>query len=233
VDRADEERFLAPLSITMLPLPSLALQLLDWLGIRTLEQFAQLPASAVLQRFGRAGKIAQEWARGRDNRPVCATAKVAPEPISIDFDPPTALHPQVLQATLTALQPRLSLLADQLEGCRHLRLELKFDDNSSRVIDCAFVEPVTNGSRLRATLAHQLQALNWPSELATLRLTLLERGELVARQLKLFDTPRERASLDQLVQKLSHRHGAIFFQARLTDEQHPLAERRVTLSAYP
>jgi nucleotidyltransferase/DNA polymerase involved in DNA repair len=241
VDRADEERFLAPLSITLLPLPKDALQQLYWLGIQTLEQFAHLPAGAVLQRYGRPGQIAQQWAKGNDDRPVCANTKALPESFTIDFDPPTSFFAPVLEATLAKLSPYLALLADQFEGCRHLRLELKFTDRSTRAIDCAFVEPVSHGDRLRLTIAHQFEILNWPAELDSVRVTLLERGELVSRQLTLFDLIEKRTPLDQLVQKLSHRYGAtpalhqtqcgasVFFQAHMTDEHHPIAERRVTL----
>ena len=231
VDRADEEQFLAPLSIKLLPLPPYALQQLIWLGIRTLEQFARLPASAVVQRFGRAGKIAQQWAKGRDDRPVCANTKAPPDSFAIDFDPPTALLAPVLEATLAKLHPHLALLEGQFEGCRRLRLELKFTDQSTRLIDCTFVEPVNDGDRLRLSISHQLEILNWPTELDSLRVTLVERGELVARQLTLFNTMENCAPLEHLVQKLSHRYGAIFFQAQLTDEHHPIAERRVTIKA--
>lgn len=230
VERSDEERFLNPLSISLLPLPEPALLQLKWLGITTLGQFARLPATAVWQRFGQAGKLAQRWARGRDDRPVSPTAKITPQPVSVDFDPPTALHSPVLEATLSALRPELSLLANQLQGCRRLRLDLRFAEGSTRVIDYAFVEPVSEESRVRATLSHQFQILEWPAELETLGVTLLEIGELVARQLTFFEIDEARSPLCELARKLSGRYGELFFQARLTDERHSLPERRSVFS---
>ncbi|MCL4531410.1 MAG: hypothetical protein M1282_18655 [Chloroflexi bacterium] len=230
IDRKNEEQFLNPLPITLLPLPPYPLQRLYRLGIETLGQFAGLPSSEVWRQFGQAGKVAQRWAKGKDDRPVCQNVKTVPQAVSLDFDPPTALHTRVLETTLNALRPHLIELENQMSGCRRLLLELKFDNGETRAIDCVFVEPVGDDRRLRATLSHELQILNWPAELATLRFTLLEIGELVARQLTLFDMDEDLSPLLELTRKLYRRYGAIFFQARVTDERHPLSGYRVTLS---
>ena len=231
VDRSNEERFLQPLSIELLPLAPLALQQLDWLGIHTLGQFARLPTTAIWQRFGVEGKLAQKWAQGHDDRPVRPTVEENAPPRSLDFDPPTGLHSRVLEAILAELRPALALLGKQLEGCRHLRLDLRFANDSTRMIDCKFSEPVSDEGRIRATLAHQLQVLNWPAELSRVKIALLECGELVPRQLTLFPMDAEHSALLQLVQKLSGRYSQIFFQPRLDDVQHPLPERRASLNA--
>lgn len=231
IDRLHEEHFLQPLSIDLLPLSSPALQQLGWLGIQTLGQFARLPTTAIWQRFGAEGKLAQQWARGRDDRPVRPTAEEKIEPWSLDFDPPTGLHSSALEAMLAKLRPELAALAGRMEGCRHLRLDLRFDDDSTRTLDCAFVEPVSDESRLRATLSHQLQILNWPAELASAKIALLQVGELLPRQLSLFPLDAEPLPFLKLAQKLAGRYGRIFFQPQLGDERHPLPERRMALTA--
>ena len=111
-----------------------------------------------------------------------------------------------------------------------MRLNLKFTEGSTRIINCIFVDPVSDDSRLRATLAHQLQILNWPAALDSLRITLLASAELTVRQLTLFHMGEEQSPLMDIAQKLSRRHAAIFLQSRLTDAHHPVAARRVTLS---
>ncbi len=232
VDRSDEERFLKPLSLTLLPLPPNALQDLFRLGICTLGDFARLPKTEVWQRFGKVGKIAQQWAKGRDNRPISGNAIILPQPTSIDFDPPTGSHTRVLEKTINYLRPHLLQLENQLTGCRRLRLELKFDNAEARVIDCVFVEPVGDGRRLRDTLSHRFQILNWPAELALLKFTLLETSELVTRQLTLFDMDQDRSPLLDLYQKLSRRHGQIFYRAEQVDERNPIAARRIHLDDF-
>ena len=102
VAHAEETSFLNPLSIQLLPLPWAALQQLAWLGIRTLGQFARLPAAAVGQRFGPAGRIAQQWAQGRDQRPVCANTRSTPEPLILEFEPFTGEY----QTALRLCSPR-------------------------------------------------------------------------------------------------------------------------------
>ncbi|MBI4789674.1 MAG: hypothetical protein HY782_21805 [Chloroflexi bacterium] len=231
VDRSNEARFLQPLSIELLPLSPLVLQQLDWLGIRTLGQFARLPTTAIWQRFGAEGKLAQKWAQGHDDRPVRPTVEENAPPLTIDFDPPTGLHGPVLEAILAKLRPTLSTLAKRLEGCRHLRFDLRFAETRTRAMDCAFVEPVSDESRVKAILSHQLQVLNWPAELSSVKIALLEIGELVPRQLTLFPMDAGRSPLVQLAQKLSSRYTNIFFQPRLDDAQHPLPERRVVWNA--
>ncbi len=232
VDRQNEERFLKPLPLTLLPLPPNSMQELYRLGVTTLGLYARLPATEVWQRFGKVGKIAQLWAKGRDDRPVSANAIVLPQPTSIDFDPPTGSHTDVLERTLNCLRPPLLELESQLSGCRRLRLELKFDNDETRVIDCTFIEPVGDGRKLRDTLSHQFATLNWPAELTTLKFTLLETSELVTRQLTLFDMDQDRSPLLDLYYKLSRRHGSIFYRAQLVDERHPIAAQRVTLDDF-
>jgi nucleotidyltransferase/DNA polymerase involved in DNA repair len=228
VDRDEEQRFLAPLAITLLPLPGLALQQLHWLGIRTLLQFAQLPAIAVWQRFGQAGKLAQQWARGRDTRPVQANTTSTPPPIEVEFDVPVSTHTEALESALRALRPTLTTLAEQMAGCRRLRMELCFVGSQQRTIDCTFVEPVGDGPRLRAVLSHRLSRESWPGELQSITVTALERADLVAHQLDLFGADRNSPSVFADVGgKLGGRYGAVFFQARVHNARHPIAERRV------
>src|SRR5439155_14935199 len=231
VDSDREAHFLIPLPITLLPLPPLTLPQLDWLGIRTLGQFASLPKMEVWRRFGPAGKLAQQWALGQDRRPVCATLKNIPEPLDVAIDPPTAVHGPVLEQLWATLQPPLAELAARLEGCRRLRLELSFSNAESRTLDCAFVEPLGAGPQLRARLSGELQNLNWPAELDRLRVTVLESSELVARQLSLFAADESQAEIMTLAQNLAGRYGAVLHQAQVVHKTHPLFERRSIFQA--
>jgi DNA polymerase-4 len=71
IEEGQERLFLADLPLTSLPDidPRLALTF-QVLGLRTIGQFADLPASAVRQRFGPAGEKLHRYARGTDSRPV-------------------------------------------------------------------------------------------------------------------------------------------------------------------
>jgi hypothetical protein len=69
--------------------------------------------------------------------------------------------------------------------------------------------------------------VRWPAEVEAARWTLLETGELAAPQLSLFaETPTRLAALSEIAEKLGSRYGALFFQGRIEDGEHPLPERR-------
>ena len=79
--------FLAGFPVSTLGDVDLA-DLLVRLGIRTLGQLAELPAPAVLARFGPAGAAAHRLARGLDERPL--SARVPPLDLTVvaELDPP-------------------------------------------------------------------------------------------------------------------------------------------------
>ena len=228
VGKTEEIRFLSPLSITLLPLPLPAQQQLHWLGIRTLGQFAALPPAAIWQRFGTAGRLAQSWARGKDNRPVYRTLQPALPPIEFDLDPPTSLLHPVIKAALSALNPHLQAMRDRLEGCRRLHVELRFVDGSTKRIGLSFVEATCQHARLQHALTHHLETLEWPAELDRVSIAILETAELPAQQLSLFPELLEPSSpLQTLVQKLAARYSNFLFKGELVQPHHLLAERRI------
>lgn len=71
IERGGEQAFLADLPLALLPGidPRLALTF-QVLGLRTIGQFAALPAASVKARFGAAGERLHALARGVDRRPV-------------------------------------------------------------------------------------------------------------------------------------------------------------------
>jgi nucleotidyltransferase/DNA polymerase involved in DNA repair len=233
VSREDETRFLRPLSVSLLPLSPVAHQELHWLGIHTLGQFAQLPVNAVVQRFGAVGRIAHQWAQGHDTRPVRNTVRANFNPLTVQLDPPTGLLDPVLEALLGVLRPHLQALAVELAGCRKINVELGFLDSSTRTLAISLVTAISQEATLQATLAHHLQTLNWPAEVAHLTITGLETGELPAEQLSLFPEFTDNAAPGALlVQRLSSVYGAVFFRGDVTEPHHPVAERRSVMAAW-
>lgn len=230
VEGEDEARFLGPLPITLLPLPRPHLQQLHWLGIRTLGQFAALPAAAVWQRFGAGGKQAQCWAQGRDDRPVAAALSAPPAPVVVTLEPPAGSLQPVVEAVMASLRPMLAERAAALEGVRRLRIVASFVVGKEQAADLAFVEAAVQPSRVEAALVQQLLRLRWPSEMETVHWTLLQSGELAAPQLSLFsDSPQRFVTLADLAQTLSTRYNARLFQAALAEANHPIPERRGAL----
>ncbi len=226
VGKAEESHFLSPLSITLLPLPEDALQQLHWLGIRTLGQYAALPPTAVWRRYGQAGKLAQRWALGKDNRPVCGNLRPPPETFEVEIEPASDQSGRVLAEIMLVLHPRLRVLAATLSGIRRLRLTLHFLAAGVRTLEVIFVEPSSHPARIEAAVAQQLGALVWPGEVERVEVNVLESGELPAGQLNLFAEPvPDVAPVMALAQQLSGRYGRCFFQGQILEANHPVAER--------
>ena len=239
VDKRDEVSFLGPLPITLLPLPRTDLQQLHWLGIHTLGQFGALPRAAVGQRFGRAGKLAQLWALGRDDRPVQHGVPAAPAPLCIDLDPPTGLLPSVVAAVSHALAEPLAQARANLRGWRHVRLELHFVDGDAKREELLWLEPVSDPVRLEADISHRLETLIWPSEMSRVEVQVVARSELSMPQLSLFDASLGNSDSggDQQLQAaagpLLAKYGSIFFHGQVAEPMHPAAERRAEFLSLP
>ncbi len=71
VPTGSNEEFLAPLSISHLPIADELHTMLWDLGIKTMGQLAQIPEEQAIARFGKEGKLAHELARGIDLSQPC------------------------------------------------------------------------------------------------------------------------------------------------------------------
>jgi len=89
--------FLAPRAVTVLGAPDLA-DLLVRLGIRTLGEFAAVPAAEAGNRFGAQGLLAHRLARGLDPRPLAARPPSADLAVQVEFDPPAERSERVVFA---------------------------------------------------------------------------------------------------------------------------------------
>jgi len=79
--------FVAPFPVATLERPELV-DLLVRLGVRTLGQFAALPAPDVLGRFGEDGALAHRLARGLDERPLAGRVPPPDLVVQAELDPP-------------------------------------------------------------------------------------------------------------------------------------------------
>lgn len=251
ISKQDEQPFLRQQPVHLLPLTPLSLQYLDWLDIRTVGAYGELPAAAVRQRFGEAGKVAHRLAQGKDNRPVCPNVHALPAPVEVDFESPVETVDFAVEHALAALRSRFREMGSQAKGCRHLRIELRFLDHSKRIADCAFIEAVNpisfpeQGFRLRESVFNGIRSVTWPSALVELRLTLLSAAEVTAEQLTLFpelcldddDSPTASdivAAAERLAfaRTFIGRYGSrAFSRIESVDDEHPVVERRARLTS--
>jgi protein ImuB len=213
----DEQAFLRPLPVQLLPLGAEQQRLLAYLGLNTLGQFADLPPAAVFQQFGPAGRLAQRWARGQDDRPVIPRRRRPSHTRALSFDPPLDRLPALLAASERLLTPLLIALQDRLQAAQTLQAVYTFADGSQEDDFWRLTLPTAQGERLLGLLATRWQQKTWAHPLAGLSLTLGEVQETAGEQLLLF--PGEGAPADLLadfLRQLRQRFGeGRFLQAEV------------------
>ena len=102
--------------------------LLPRLGIRTLGQFAELPAAEVANRFGTAGVIAHRLAHGLPPRPLAPGPPSADLSVSQEFDPPERqAEPVVFAAKALAEEMHNGLAASGL-ACVRVQVQAIWED---------------------------------------------------------------------------------------------------------
>jgi protein ImuB len=127
VPAGDTPGFLAPFPVSVLDDPLLA-DLLPRLGLRTLGDFAALPAAEAESRFGPAGTLAHRLARGLDPRPLVPRAPAEDLSAAREFDPPEQQAEPVVFAAKALAEQMHSVLAARGLACVRVRVHVVFAD---------------------------------------------------------------------------------------------------------
>ncbi|MEV5633133.1 DNA polymerase Y family protein [Micromonospora tulbaghiae] len=114
--------FLAARPVEALGRPALA-DLLRRLGVRTLGDFAVLPAGDVLARFGFDGALAHRLAGGRDDRPLAVRQPPADLTVTADYDEPVDRVDAAAFAARTLAERLHERLAGYGLACTRLGIE--------------------------------------------------------------------------------------------------------------
>ncbi len=226
---SDRERsFLAPLKVTLLPLEVDSLQRLDFLGLRTLGQYAVLPAAAALQQFGKPGVLALRCARGEDDRRVVPRWQERRLTARCDVEG-TPDQERLLALVQRLISPLLLDLRENWQTCGQVRLTLHFADDSVQEQVHAFTFPTAEGSRFLLALEQPLLQMHWQEEPTALEVVLERLQDVVADQLALFPSEAERErKLSEMQRNLAARFGGDRLRrAILAEPRAPLPEWRI------
>lgn len=236
IDRGDaavESAYLAPLSIRLLPADDDTHERLRVFGLTRIGEFAALPASAVVARFGAQGELLHQLARGMDGRPLRPRKPIQHLRAEAELDPPVdTLDPLrfMLHNLCGALCEQLSargagatraLMTLELDGAKPGRL----------VLEQQLPEPAAAPDLLERLLFARL--VSSPPTAPVARLALELRGEQVeaGQQLGLFTPQLARAGrLDWQLVGLALRFGADrVLRARTLDPEAIVPETRTEL----
>jgi hypothetical protein len=164
-----EQGFLQPLPVTLLPLAEDALQRLCFLGLRTLGQYAALSPAAVWQQFGRAGRVAHRCARGKDDRPIVPRGQALFLKAGIEFETPLVERERLVAALGHVVSPLLAGLRGNLQACGQVRLVVHFDGGGAQERERRFLLPVANEGRIVRALERLLDQLGRSGEFGRCR----------------------------------------------------------------
>jgi protein ImuB len=229
--------FLAPLPVGLLrsragleELPPV----LEQLGIGTLGRLAALPRSAVAERFGHPGLLAQDLASGVDT-PL--EPRRPPEPVIERLELPEAASGQQLERALELLVARvLSRPERRGRTLRSLALAARFVEGGTWRTRVTLRQASCDGGRLRTVLGPKLGELPAPAESIAIEVeawgppahdqaTLVEdRSPAAVRRARIAEAVgqvRQAAGSDAALRVLE------------VDPESRIPERRAVLAPYP
>jgi protein ImuB len=189
VAAAEEESFLEPLPLSLLPMTADRYAELEGLGLRSLGELAALPRGAVAERLGVEGRKAWRLARGGRKAKVRGR-KPASELVEALTFPEAVANELTLRRALGSLLERLLARPERAgRPFRKLALSARLVDGGSWRRVTTLRDATAEVSRLRSALGSKLQEL--PAPILELRLEAVELAEHTGQQLALVEPAGE------------------------------------------
>jgi protein ImuB len=193
VEERNEEEFLEPLPLSLLPLTPDRYAELEGLGLRRLGELARLPAPAVAERLGVDGRKAWQLAHGgrkarvRGRRPASELAETLVFPDAVGNE-------LTLRRALGSLLERLLARPERAgRPFRKLALSARLVDGGSWRRALTLREATAELPRLRVALGPKLTEL--PAPVLELRLEAVQLAEHTGMQLALVEPAGEEANV--------------------------------------
>lgn len=220
----EEAAFLADRPVAFLPLDKETARRLRLLGIRTMDQLAALPPTAVQTQFGAAAVALQKLVRGEADTPLQPHQPEQAEQVVYRF--PSAVVDR--RALEMVVDRAASTLANKLQAAGlsgqiiHLTWELERDTLEQSL---TLRTPASSDETVAAALRELLHQANLCSGVESLTVTMTNLTAAVAQQLTLFTSPAHRRSIHLLDSAIA-KHGRCLYRPVLLDGRDPLPERR-------
>ncbi len=232
--RGTEVRFLSGLATRYLPLSASNHRQLRLLGLVKVYQYAALPASGILPRFGYDGLRAYRLAHGADDAQVHPWQAEPFLEARQTFDEPIATQPLLRRCLEQLAQQIARPLAARYQMASAISLALAFENGETLRRERTLIEPVVHPQRLLTHADSLASTISWPAPVE--RITLAVRGlcPTLGRQLDLFrQHHQERSPVEAALKRIQRRYGAIVHQGHVLATDAPLPERRAYLTPWP
>ncbi|MEP6892347.1 MAG: DNA polymerase Y family protein [Gaiellaceae bacterium] len=189
VEGKDERDFLAPLPLSLLPLPGDRYAELEGLGVRKLGELAALPSGAVAERLGPDGRSAWHLARGGERRRVRGRTPTAELAEALTF-PEAVGNELTLRRAFGSLLDRLLARPERAgRPFRKVALSARLVGGGSWRRTVTLRDATADRGRLRAALGPKL--LEIPAPVVELRLEAVQLAEHAGAQLALVEPAGE------------------------------------------
>ena len=185
VEGKDERDFLAPLPLSLLPLPSDRYAELEGLGVRKLGELAALPGGAVAERLGPDGRSAWHLARGGERRRVRGRTPTAELAEALSF-PEAVGNELTLRRAFGSLLDRLLARPERAgRPFRKVAVAAQLVGGGSWRRTVTLRDATADRGRLRAALGSKLMEI--PAPVVELRLEAVQLAEHTGTQLALVE----------------------------------------------
>jgi nucleotidyltransferase/DNA polymerase involved in DNA repair len=230
VAKGVEAEFVAKSPVSLLPLSKAAAHKLDILCIRTLQELASLPRTAILAQFGRQGKLLYHLACGQDYRPVKPRRMPQREIVSRQFEPALTERARldvIIHHMADELARRLEARASALQ---EMRVMVQFESGDSGTERLYLLQPVGSAKIIAQTIYQLLERIKVKQGVAGLEVYAAHLVPSIPRQLELFTHKQGKLRVIDLLQVLADRHGDDSFYEAIEGERGSLLpERRFRL----
>jgi len=189
----EEESFLEPLPLSLLPMPPERYAELEGLGLRRLGELARLPGGAVAERLGVEGRKAWRLAHG-GRRTRVRGRRPASELVEALAFPEAVGNELTLRRALGSLLERLLARPERAgRPFRKLAVSARLVDGGSWRRALTLRDATAEPARLRAALGPKLSEI--PAPVVELRLEAVELAEHAGQQLALVEPAGEEATV--------------------------------------
>jgi protein ImuB len=189
VEGKQERAFLAPLPLSLLPLPPERYAELEGLGMRCLGELARLPGEAVAERLGPEGRGAWRLARGGERRRVRGRAPAVELAEALSFPEAVGNHITLARAFRALLDRLLARPERAGRPFRKIAVSARLVGGGSWRRAVTLREATADRGRLRAALTPKL--LEIPGPVVGLRLEAVELADHTGSQLALVEPEGE------------------------------------------
>jgi|GEM_PF-2259394 len=184
------KRFLAPLPVSCLPMPTEIINRLQWLGYSTIDEVSQIPISALRKQFGDEAYNLKEACFGGGNSKIQANFPQPSIYAHYWFEAPPD-NEQILHYGFDFIAEELARQLEKQDICgRSVRLRLKRENHPDLLRERDFTQPITNKKQILTALNALLHSESFP-EIIGLGGALFDLNPQNRVQLNLDQQPRD------------------------------------------